>query len=165
MNTLIPQASRDAMRWLISSLFPSVAPIQSPKLTRDSAAASARFSSQVSRVSVGGEVFGVSAVTGLGFELHARAYYNLLYARGFGPSNCAAGAAGAGAAECREVASRFRQRDDAANVMLGAGVAAGVLALSAGLAVALEPKGAGVKVTATPTASAGGGGLAVRGTW
>lgn len=107
-------------------------------------------------------VLAVSAVTLLGFELHARNHHNGLVARGFESNTCAAGGPAAGSAECEEVALRFRQRDDAYNVMIGAGVAVGVLALGAAFAVALEPRST-TKVAVTATA--GGGGLAVQGAW
>ena len=108
-------------------------------------------------------VLAVSAVTALGFELHARSYHDGLVARGFEPTACAAGGPEAGSAECKEVASRFRQRDDAVGVMSGAAIAAGLLAVGAVVAAVVDPPRSTTKVAVTVIA--GGGGLAVQGTW
>ena len=107
-------------------------------------------------------VLAVSAAAALGFELHARSYHDSLLTRGFEPSACAPGGPAAGSAECKEVASRFGQRNDAYAVMVGSFLAAGVLGMAAGIAVMMEPRSA-TKVAVTATA--GGGGLAVQGTW
>lgn len=114
---------------------------------------------------VGAAVFVASAATAIGFEVHASSLRRALNARGFTESTCTAGPA-VGSPDCKEVAARVTQRDDTTNVLIGSGVVAGVLAVSAGLAIALEPlgpKAQGPKITAMATAS--GGGIGIYGTW
>lgn len=116
----------------------------------------------------GAATFAASAAAAIGLEVHARSMRAALDARGFGASACAPGQARAGSAECKELAHRFQLRDDAANVLVGTGIVAGVLAASAGLSVALSPSGrqtkeANVTVAASPSTS--GGVLVIRGAW
>jgi hypothetical protein len=110
---------------------------------------------------VGAAVFAVSAVTALGFELHTAAMRSSLDAKGFKPYSCAPGRPEAGSADCTELDARARQRADAVNVMIGSGIVAASLALGAGLAIALEPKGPRVAAAASTT----GGSIVVQGQW
>lgn len=104
-------------------------------------------------------VFAASAAAAIGLEVHAASLRGALAQRG--ARACLPGNGVASPAECADLESRVRQRTDAANVVIGTGIAAGVLAASAGLAIALEP--AGPKVTAA--ASVDGGGIIVQGVW
>ena len=61
MNTLMPQASPESISSLMASRLPADAPTQMPKFTREFSAASPRLWSQLARVSVGGEVLGMSS--------------------------------------------------------------------------------------------------------
>jgi len=104
-----------------------------------------------------------SGATALGFEVHARSMQRALEARQFEVSRCAAGEPGDGSRDCKEIAARFRQRDAAADVLVGAAAATGVLALSAALVTALESPGS--RATVTVAASPSGGAIVVQGTW
>jgi hypothetical protein len=110
---------------------------------------------------LGAAVFAASAVTALGFELHMSAMHSALDARGFRPSSCAPGQPAAGSTDCKELDARARQRTDAANVMIGTGIAAAWLGLAAGIVVALDPRGPRVAATA----SVDSGGILVQGQW
>lgn len=105
--------------------------------------------------------FAASAATTIGFEVHAASMRSALAERGFEQNGCAPGHAAAGSPECREILSRVQQRTDAANVMIGTGIAAAVLVAGVGLSIALEPK----RPAVTAMASATGGGVIVHGEW
>ena len=110
---------------------------------------------------VGAAVFVVSAATAIGFEVHATSTRSGLVASGLDLGACGPGASFASSVACAQLAARTRQRNDAANVMIGSGIVAAVLAAGAGIAIALEPKRPQVSVSAGAT----GAGIAVRGEW
>ena len=110
---------------------------------------------------LGAAVFVVSAATAIGFEVHWTSLRAALEERGFGRGACSPGSPLAGSADCQEIDARLRQRNDAANVMIGSGIVAGVLAAGAGIAIALEPGRPRVSVSADAT----GAGIAVGGEW
>lgn len=110
---------------------------------------------------LGAALFTVSAATAIGLEVHAMSLRSKLDARGFKSSSCAPGQPQAGSPDCTEIVSRMQQRTDAANVLIASGIAAGALAVGAGLSIALDRPGA--KLAAT--VGADGGGLIFQGTW
>jgi hypothetical protein len=116
-------------------------------------------------------VLGPAACTGLvalaastgpaiGLTAHWQSMRDAIVARGSTAGSCATGPA-ATSAECLELHARRLQRDTAQDVLIGTGIAAGVLLGAAGVAIALEHPSPRVSVNA----SADGGGIVLQGTW
>ena len=101
-----------------------------------------------------------SGVAAIGFAAHAQALRDSMEERGFTAASCAHGPR-ATSVDCALLANAMQQRDLARDIVIGTGIATGVLIGMTALAIVTEES----RVQVSAGVGAHGGGMMVLGTW